>query len=203
MKLYYMAGACSLADHIALQWSGQPYETQKLSHDQIKQDWYLKLNPSGAVPTFEEDGWVLTQNTAILNYLADCFPNARLGGDGGAKGRAEVNRWLGFINADMHPSFKPLFGTTGYLQSDDAIAETKAHAKKTLRGLFEQVDAHLEGREWLAGKRSVADPYLFVMLRWAEGMGIDLSGLDDLEAYFQRIRSDAAVQHVLQDEGLN
>lgn len=202
MKLYYSPGACSLADHITLEWIGKPYETARLSIEQLKSPEYLKLNPNGAVPAFEQDGWVLTQNAAILNYLADSFPEAKLGGDGTPKGRAEVNRWLSFVNSDIHPNFKPLFGATGYLGDAATIEKTKDAARKTLRGQFEKLDAQLAGKHWLTGSRSIADTYSYVVTRWAKHMGVDLSGLDNLERAFKHIEADAGVQKVLKEQGL-
>lgn len=200
MKLYYSTGACSLADHIVLEWIGTPYETQRVSREERGGADFRKINPAGAVPVLEQDGWVLTQNAAILNYLADSFPEAKLGGDGTPKGRAEVNRWLAFVNSDVHPAFKPLFGSTGYLEDPAAIEKTKAHARSALRALFERADARLAGRDWIAGTRSIADPYLFVTLRWAKGQHVDLSGLDHLTAFFARMEADPAVQKVLREE---
>lgn len=202
MKLYYMPGACSLADHIALEWTGQSYETRKLSHDDLKEEDYLEVNPLGAVPALELKDRILTQNAAILNYLADRHPDARLGGDGSPEGRAEVNRWLGFLNADVHPAFAPLFGGTAYLDDENAIEETQENAKKKLRGHFERADEQLDGKDWLTGTRSIADPYLFVVTRWAKAMKIDLSGLDNLQRFFERMRSDAGVKRALEAEGL-
>ena len=102
---------------------------------QHRQQPYLSLNPYGRVPTLEEDGFVLFESTAILNYLADKFPESKLGGDGTPKGRAEVNRWLGFLNADVHPAFHPLFGTANYL-GEEAAGKMKDAARKKLRGYF-------------------------------------------------------------------
>lgn len=201
MKLYTSPGACSLADHIALQWTGQPFEAQVVTRDERKSPWFLALNPAGAVPVFEDDGWVLTQNAAILNYLADAFPDAKLGGDGSPRSRAEVNRWLAFLNADVHPAFHPFFGSTAYL-GGDAAAKTKEAAGKKLRGYFERADAQLAGKDWLADSRSIADPYLYVVTRWAKAQGIDLSGLSNLEAFFDRMAADPGVQAALEAEGL-
>lgn len=203
MKLYYSPGACSLADHIVLEWTGQPYDTVKLNGEQRKTPEYLKINPGGAVPALEDDGWVLTQNAAILNYLADKFPQSGLSGDGTPKGRAEVNKWLAFANSDIHPAFHPLFGANAYLEDDTVIDKTKAAARKKLRGLFERVDAQLAGRDWITGKRSIADPYLFVVTRWAKAMGVDLAGLDNLERFFTAMRTDSGVRKVMQEEGLD
>ncbi len=202
MKLYYSPGACSLADHIVLEWIGKPYEAVKLGREDRKKPEFLAINPAGAVPALEHDGWVLTQNAAILNYLADLHPEAKLGGDGSAKQRAEVNKWLAFANSDVHPAFHPIFGSTAYLEDAAAIDKTKDAARAKVRGLFERADAHLQGREWLAESRSIADPYLYVTYRWARGTGVDLSGLNNLGTFVSRIESDPAVQKVLQDEGL-
>lgn len=202
MKLYYSPGACSLSDHIVLEWIGQPYEAVRLSREQRQSPEYLAINPAGAVPAFEDDGWVLTQNAAILNYLADRFPEAHLGGDGSLRGRAEVNKWLAMANADIHPAFHPLFGAPAYLEDPALIDLSKQAARKKLRVLFERVDRQLAGRDWIAGGRSIADPYLFVVTRWALAMDVDLSGLDHLHRFFDRMLADPGVQRALQQEGL-
>jgi glutathione S-transferase len=202
MKLYYSPGACSLSDHIVLEWIGQPYEAVRLSSKQRQSPEYLAINPAGAVPAFEDDGWVLTQNAAILNYLADRFPEAGLGGDGSLRGRAEVNKWLAMANADIHPAFHPLFGAPAYLQDPALVELSKQAARNKLRVMFERVDRQLAGRDWIAGSRSIADPYLFVVTRWALAMDVDLTGLDHLHRFFDRMLAGAGVQRALQQEGL-
>lgn len=201
MKLHYLAGACSLAGHIALEWAGADYTTSAVARDQLKND-FLRINPMGAVPALELDGEVLTQNTAILNFIADSFPAAKLGGERSPRERAEVNRWIGFLASDLHPAFKPMFGATAYLEDADVIARTKAHALAQVRRLLGLVDAHLAGREWLADTRSVADPYLYVQLRWAKKLGVDLADFPALAAFCARMDADAGVQKALAEEGL-
>jgi glutathione S-transferase len=202
MKLYYTPGSCAMADHIALEWIGEPYEAVRVSREARGQPEYLRINPLGAVPAFEDDGWVLTQNAAILNYLADKHPGAGLGGDGTPKGHAEVNKWLALVNADIHPTFRPLFGVTDYL-GEEGAEKTKDAARKRLRTLFETVDGQLAGKDWLVGSRSIADPYLFVVVRWAKANDVDLSGLDNLARFFQRMLADEGVRKVMKDEGLS
>jgi len=202
MKLYYSPNTCASADHIVLEWIGKPYQTQRLSREERAMPAFKAINPAGAVPVLEVDGWVLTQNAAILNYLVDTNPEAKLGGDGSAKGRAEVNRWLAFVNSDVHPAFKPLFGATAYLEDPAAIEKTKENAKASLRTLFTRADAQLAGNDWIAGTRSVADPYLYITLRWARATGVDLTGLDNLARFFARIEADPGVRKVLVEEGL-
>lgn len=202
MKLYYSPGACSLADHIALEWTGKSYEAVAVSRDDLKSPDFLKLNPAGAVPVLEDDGWVLTQNSAILNYIADTSPEAGLTGDGTPRSRAEVGKWLALVNSDIHPAFVPLFGATAYLEDPVMIDRSKDAARTKLRSLFGRVDAQLAGRDWIAGTRSIADPYLYVVTRWAKAQGVDLSGFGNLERYFNAVQADAGVQRALHQEGL-
>jgi glutathione S-transferase len=203
MKLYSFSGSCGLATNIVLAWSGKPYQVQLFEKDDLTTPEMRKLNPVGKVPILDENGWILYENGAVLNYLADKFPEAKLAGDGTPKGRAEVNRWLAVINSDVHPAFKPLFGTTNYLGDLAAIEKTHAQARKELRRLFELFDSQLSKRDWLAGSRSIADPYLFVTLRWAHAVKIDLAGLENLKKFEQRMRADAGVQKALKDENLD
>ena len=202
MKLYTSPGACSLADHIALQWTGAPFEAQVVSREQRRQPDFLALNPAGAVPVLQNGDWVLTQNAAILNYIADKFPQAKLGGDGSPESRAEVNRWLAFVNSDLHPAFKPIFGSTSYLGDQAFIEKSQDNARKQLRGMFERADAQLAGKDWLTGARSIVDPYLFVVTQWAKKTGVDLSGLDNLARFDARMAADPGVQAALKAEGL-
>lgn len=203
MKLYYMPGACSLAAHIALEWLGKPYETHKVERDALKSPQYLKINPMGAVPALADGDWTLTQNVAILEYLAEQAPQRGLLGGDSPRERAEARRWLGFVNSDVHKTFSLLFGAQRYAAAEDAQEELRASAARLLRQQFGIVDAHLAGREYLAGaKASVADAYLFVVLRWAHAKQVDLGGLDHLAAFFQRMQADPGVQAAMRAEGL-
>ena len=202
MKLYTKPGACSLTDHIVLEWIGKPFDVKVLTAAELKQPDYLAINAAGAVPALVDGDWTLTQNAAILNYLADLNPESHLGGDGTPKGRAETNRWLSFLNADVHTAFHPLFGSTAFLEDVATIDKTKDAAKKKLHGLYERANQQLEGRDWLTGTRSIADPYLFVTYQWAKMVGVDLTGFDNLAAFDQRMAADAGVQRALRTEGL-
>jgi len=202
MKLYYSPGTCALADHIVLEWIGAPFETVRLSAEDRRTPAYLAINPAGAVPALDVDGWILTQNVAILNYFVDRFPESKLGGDGTLESRAVVNQWLSFTNADVHPQFKVFFGSAAWLEDEALIEKAQDNARKVLRTLFERADQQLAGKEWIAGTRSIADPYLFVVLRWARATKVDLSGLDHLHAFFKRMQADPGVEKALAEEGL-
>ncbi|NMK45053.1 glutathione binding-like protein [Achromobacter sp. Bel] len=203
MKLYYMPGACSLASHIVLEWVGKPYETHKLSRDELKGPDFLKVNPLGAVPALVDGDWAVTQNASILEYIAEQAPESKLLGDGSARSRAEVRRWLGFINSDIHKTFSMIFGASRFLGDEDAQKELAGSASKLLTKLFSQLNAQLAGKPYLTGDApSIADAYLYVVLRWAHAKEVDLSGQDNLAAFFTRMEADKGVQAALKAEGL-
>ena len=202
MKLHTKPGACSTAVHIDLAWTGQPFEVEVMDAESMKAPAFRALNPAGSVPVLVDGDFVLTQNAAIVGYIADTFPQAGLGGDGSARQRAEATRWLAFVNSDLHPAFKPLFGPAAFIEDPAQFDSVKAAARRRVRGLFESADRQLTGRQWMAGFRSFADPYLYVTIRWAGRVGVDLSGLDALAAFQARMDADAGVQRALQAEGL-
>jgi len=202
MKLYSKPGACSTADHIALQWTGQPFEVELLDKDTLKAPAYLAINPAGSVPTIVDGSFVLTQNAAIMGYIADSYPQAGLGGDGSPQQRAEANRWLAFVNSDVHPAFSPLFAPAKFIADDSQYDAIRDAARKRLRGLFETANRQLADKPWLAGFRSYADAYFYITLRWAAGAKVDLTGLDNLAAFKTRMEADPGVQAALKAEGL-
>jgi Glutathione S-transferase len=202
VKLYYFPGACSLAGHIVLEWSGAKYETVKMEKSALKSPDFLALNPSGAVPVLIDGDFTLTQNAAILGYVAEKYPAARLLGDGTPRGRAEVMRWLAVLNSDVHPAFKPIFNAARYHPDPAAASIVADTARSRVREQLQLLDARLQGRDWLVDTRSIADPYLFVMLRWAIKVKIDSNGLGNLARYFARMSADAGVRAaVIAEEG--
>jgi glutathione S-transferase len=198
IRLYFTPGTCALADHIALEWIGKPYDAQLVTREQRKEPAYLKVNPAGAVPSLDVDGWILTQNVAILSYLADRFPEAKLGGDGTIESRAVVNQWLSIVNSDVHPLFKPFFGSIDYLSDPAEIERIRDNNRGLLRSWFERIDAQLAGKDYVVGDRSIVDPYLYVVLRWSKAARIDLEGLDNLHAFFVRMHEDPGVKRALE-----
>jgi glutathione S-transferase len=202
MKLYYFMGSCALADHIVLEWIGAPYETARMTHESIRAPEFLALNPNGTVPLLTDGDFVLTQNVAILTYLADRHPEARLLGDGSLRGRADVMRWLAFLNSDLHPAFKPIFVPARFLPEPASAAAIAETARANVRTYLGRVDKQLAGREWLAGRRSVADPYLFVMLRWAARRRVALGGFENLARFSTQMYDDAGVRAaIVAEEG--
>lgn len=203
MKLYTKPGACSTAVHISLQWAGGPFEVEVLDAQSMKAPDYLAINPTGAVPTLVDGDFVLSQNAAIQAYIADMHPQSGLAGDNSPRQRAEANRWQAYVNSDVHPAFHPIFGPARFHDDVAQHDALKAAARVRLRGIFERAERQLQGREWIAGFRSYADPYLYITLRWAAKTGVDLSGFDNLARFTERMDADAGVQAALKAEGLS
>lgn len=200
--LYFAPGACSLAPHIALEWIGAPYEAVKVQYGSKE---LLAVNPAGAVPTLrEDDGWLLTQAGAILDYLANKHPEAGLSGGEGLRAKAEAHRWTAFLTSDVHAAFWPFFMPDRYTtDAGDAARKAVAEAgRKLVAKQFAILDRHLAGRDWiLDGGRSVVDAYAFPMIRWATKLlPGGLADYPHVQALHDRIAADASVQKVLARE---
>lgn len=202
MKLYSSPGACSTADHIVLHWTGAPFEVQVVTREQRTSPDFLAINPVGAVPALCHGELTLTQNSAILGYIADNHPQAGLTGDGSPRQRAEANRWLAFVNSDLHPAFKPIFVPGRFIADEAQHDAVREQARRQVRALMEHADRQLDGRQWLAGFRSYADAYFYITVRWAGDCGIYVSDLENVSAFKRRMEADPGVQAALQAEGL-
>ena len=200
MKLYYAPGACSLAVHIVLCELGLPHALAKVdlkSHTLADGSDFVAINPKGYVPALElANGQLLTELAAIVQYLADLRPEAGLLPPVGTLERFRVQEWLSFIGSELHKGLGALF--------NPAIgAEWKAAVLARVARRFDFVNAELEGRHYLTGSQySVADAYLFTILRWTDFMHIDLSPWPALVALRQRVAARPAVRQALQVEGL-
>jgi glutathione S-transferase len=200
MKLYYSPGACSMSPHIALLEAGLPYDLVKVDLKAKKLengDDYLAINPKGQVPALGLDsGELITEGPVIVQYIADQASAKNLAPANGTDARRHLQEWLGFINGELHKNFSPLFQPA----FDD---EVKGFFRTRLMGKFKYIDSKLAGSDYLLGKDfSVADGYLFVMLKWAERMSIDLSEFKNLTAYKARVAARPQVQQALVKEGL-
>ena len=193
MKLYYTPLACSLADHIALNEVGASFERESV--DLITKRTaagadFRAVTPKGYVPALVlNDGEVITENIAILDWIAARYPVL---GVPGPLGRTRVLEALTFISTEIHRAFKPMWHAGG--EAD------KARARATISGLFDQVSGWLKGDYLFGDNPSVADFYLFVMLLWARRFGIDLPA--PLTALRERLSRRPAVQAAMRHEGL-
>ena len=200
MKLYYSPGACSLSPHIALLEAGLPYELVKVDLRAKKLengDDYLKINPKGQVPALALDnGELATEGPVIVQMIADKAAGKNLAPARDSAERYKLQEWLNFITGELHKNFSPLF--------NPAIPEeVKNVFKERIMGKFKYLDSQLAGHDYLMGKQfSVADGYLYTMLRWADGNKMDLSGFKNLMAFKDRVAARPKVQEALTKEGL-
>ena len=199
MKLYYSPGACSQAAHILLHETGTEHTSEAVdlrAHRTAGGADYYGINPKGPVPALELDGGeVLTENGAVLQYIADKAGDERLLPASGLP-RYRVIEWLAYLGSDVHKSFGPLFNPAS---SDEA----KQAARELVGKKFDFIEQSLDGRDYLAGNAmSAADPYLFAMLGWTGMHGIDLPRWPRLAALRQRMEQRPSVQQVMKAEGL-
>lgn len=200
MKLYYFPGACSLADHIVLKWAGVPHEAVRMSREDTKTPQYLAINPTGTVPALVDEAFVLSENVAILAYLADRFPDAGLWGDGSERSRADTLRWAAYLNSDVHGAFKPLFSPWRFVSDETQFEDVAERARERVREHFRFLEARMQGRQWVTGQRSIADPYLFVMLRWALRKDISLDEFPNLRRFLEHMFADAGAFAAIAEE---
>jgi len=198
MKLYYTPGACSLSPHIALKEAGIPHELVKVDLKAKKLesgDDYNKVNPKSQVPALVLDnGELVTEGPVIVQMIADQVPAKGLAPAAGTPERYRLQEWLNFIGAEVHKSFGPLFNPT-------LPEEAKTFFRNRINGKLAYIDSKLAGRDYLMGSQfTVADGYLFVMLRWADAMKIDLSAMKNLMAYKERVAARPGVQAALEAE---
>jgi glutathione S-transferase len=200
MKLYYSPGACSLSPHIALLEAGLPYDLVKVDVRAKKLengDDYYKINPKGQVPALGLDnGEVMTEGPVIVQMIADQASAKNLAPARDSAERYRLQEWLNFVTTELHKNFSPLF--------NPAIPdEVKAFFKDRIMGKFKYADDKLAGQDYLMGKQfTVADGYLYTMLRWADGNKMDLSALKNLMAFKDRVGARPKVQEALTKEGL-
>lgn len=201
MKLYYSPGACSLSPHIVMREAGMAFDMERVdlaSHQTETGADFTQINPKGYVPALRlDDGQVLTEGAAIVQYIADLHPEAALAPKPGTLERTRLQEYLNYIAAEYHKAFVPLF-------SSDATEAAKAVAVNNVgRRLdyFEKIFS--DGRAYLMGdKFSVADAYLFVVSNWTKPTGISLDKWPNVTAFVARVAGRGKVQDALRAEGL-
>ncbi|WP_019645201.1 glutathione transferase GstA [Novispirillum itersonii] len=200
MKLYYSPGACSLASHIVLREAGVSVDLEKVALATRTTESgadFAAINPKGYVPALVlEDGSLLTEGVAIMQYVAEANPHAGLAPKD-ALSRARVQEALNYLGTEVHKSFSPLFKPW-------TTEEGKAQAREMVLKRLGLIETQLaDGRDWLLGDApTVADFYLFVITNWAGHVAVSLDGFPNLNALRARIAARPAVQAALKAEGL-
>jgi glutathione S-transferase len=201
MKLYFASGACSLSPHIVLREAGLPFDLESvdLKAKKLKNGAdYYQINPKGQVPLLAlDDGEKLTEGPAIVQFIADMAPASGLIPPAGSKERYRAQEWLNFISSELHKNFSPLF-------RPNTPDDYKPIARDNLANRLAYVDKQLSNRSYLLGdKFTVADAYLFTMLKWAKFLSIDLTAFPNLLSFTARVGERPKVKDALQAEGLS
>lgn len=198
MELYFSPLACSLATRIALYEAdadAQFIEVDTKSKQLRDGSDFYPINPLGQVPVLRtNEGWLLRENTAILPYVADAFPAARLAPAAGTAERAKLQEWLGFIGTELHKGvFVPLL-------DPQAPADVRTYTQKKIAMRLDMLERHLSEREFLLDHFTVADAYLVTVLNWAQYSGVDLADWPSVAAYYRRIVQRPPVAKALAEE---
>ena len=203
MKLYYAPGACSLSPHIVSREAGLPVELSKVTFDGAKrttaegEDFFV-VNPRGGyVPTLRlDDGDVLIEGSAIIQYLADQAPDKKLTPEHGTKACYQTLSWVGFVSTEIHKGFSPLFNPA-------LPEEQKTAAIDRLKKRYTVVETALTGKPYLLGDvYTIADAYLYTILRWSPRANITLSDYPNIHTFIKTMEARAAVRTALTEEGL-
>lgn len=197
MELFFSPLACSLATRISLYEAAADarfIQVDTKAKRTVAGDDFFAINPMGMVPTLRtDDGALLTENPAILQYVADAFPQASLSPTGAFE-RAQLRQWLSFIGSELHEAiFLPLLDP----KSPEAA---KAYAREKIALRFGRLEAHLTGRSTLLGAFSVADAYLFTILNWTFVSNIDLAQWPAVQAYYRGLAQRPAIAKAFAEE---
>lgn len=198
MKLFYKPGACSLSPHIALREAGVDFSLAKvdLATKRLEngEDFYA-INPKGQVPALQmDDGTLLTEGVAVVQYIADLVPDRQLLAPVGSVTRYQTIAWLNYTSSELHKGYTPLF-------RQDTPDDFRPLAIAALEKKLAYVNESLKGKQWVVGSRfSVADAYLFTVLRWAPHVGIKLDGYKAIGEYMARVEARPAVAAALEAE---
>ncbi|MBV4413460.1 glutathione transferase GstA [Enterobacteriaceae bacterium YMB-R22] len=200
MKLYYSPGACSLSPHIILRESGLDFSLVKVDLAAKRTehgDNFLDINPKGQVPTLQlDDSTLLTEGVAIVQYIADSVPDRQLLAPAGSLTRYHTLEWMNYIATELHKGFTPLFRA-------NTPEEYKTLSRETLEQKIRYVDEKLSDNPWLMGTRfTIADAYLFTVLRWAQALKLDINGLKNIERFMAQMQERPAVKAATAAEGL-
>ena len=200
MKLYYSPGACSLSPHIALLEAGLKFDLEKVdlrAKTTASGADYLAVNAKGYVPALQlDDGKVLTEGPAIVQYIADQKPESGLAPKAGTFERYELQEWLNFITSEAHKTIGSMFNPA-------MPADYKTVVLALVDKRLTWVESQLKGKQYLMGDNfTVADGYLFTVLRWTAVFKIDLGKYPSIAAYFSRVEARPKVHEALVAEGL-
>ena len=204
MKLYYLAGSCALAPHIALEHSGLAYEALRVERGMQADARYLKVNPLGRVPALVTPSHgTITEVPAVLSYIADMAPDRGLLPSVGTWARYETLRWMAYLSSTMHPAFGRLWRAERFVNDATHRGAVEQAAATQLASDFAHVDNQLADRQWVAGNHfTVADLYLFVFGRWGMRRATSTKDFPNVFRHTSSIANIPATLRAMSQQGI-
>jgi glutathione S-transferase len=202
-KLYYAPGTCALASHIALEEAGADYTAMRLDFkaNQQQSPDYLKINPKGRVPALVTDRGIITETPAILAYIAQTFPKARLAPTDDPFAFAQVQSFNNYLCATVHVAHAHKGRGYRWATQESSFADMKAMIPKSVGATIELIEKGMLRGPWVMGEQyTICDPYLYTIAGWLEGDGVDLARLPKIVAHRKRMEERPAVATVLAEE---
>jgi glutathione S-transferase len=204
LTLYYARGTCALASHIALEYSGAPYDTVQLDFGQQQQrsPEYLELNPKGRVPALVTERGVITETPAVLLYVAQSFPQAGLAPLDDAFLLAKANEFNSYLCATVHVAHAHRPRASRWADDKNAIEAMRVKVPQNMADCFSLIEDGMLRGPWVLGDQfSICDPYLFTLAGWLEGDGVDIARFPKVQDHHRRMAADPVVQKVLAQQG--
>jgi glutathione S-transferase len=203
MKLYFATGTCALASHIALEEAGAEYSTVKINFATSEQrsPEYLAINPKGRVPSLVTDRGILTETPAMLAFIAQSFPKAKLAPIDDPFAFAEVQAFNSYLCSTVHTNHAHRPRATRWADDPAAIESMKKKVPETMTASFDLIETKMMKGPWVMGDTyTVCDPYLFTIAGWLAGDSVDIARFPKVKAHRDRMAERPTVQKVLAAE---
>jgi glutathione S-transferase len=203
LKLYYSPGSCALASHITLEEAGAPYTAERVDfkNNQQNSPEYLAINPKGRVPALVTDNGILTETPALLAFIAQSFPQAKLAPVNDPFAFAQMQAFNSYLCATVHVAHA--HGGRGYrwAAEESSFADMKRKVPETMAACFGLIERDMLKGPWVMGETfTICDPYLFTISQWLERDGVELSQLPKVSDHRKRMSERPAVRKALAEE---
>ena len=202
-KLYYAPGTCALASHIALEEAGADYTTERLNFKANQQNSpdYLAINPKGRVPSLVTDRGTLTETPAMLAYIAQSFPQAKLAPLDDAFAFAQGQAFNSYLCSTVHVAHAHKLRGARWATEESSFADMKRMVPKTVGACVAMIEQKMFRGPWVMGDTyTICDPYLFTIAQWLEGDSVDIASTPKLADHFRRMTERPAVRKVMEQE---
>ena len=203
LKLYYAPGTCALASHIALEEAGSGYTAERIDFKTNQQNSaeYLAINPKGRVPALVTDRGVLTETPAILAFIAQSFPSAKLAPLEDAFGFAQAQAFNSYLCSTVHVAHSHKGRGYRWATEESSFADMKRMVPKSVASGFELIEKGMLKGPWVMGEQyTVCDPYLYTIALWLEGDAVDLKTLPRVADHMKRMAERPAVKKVVGEQ---